>query len=157
MTVETGQKSLMERAFDQPALVKQVIQKARTEGILNTVDAVRSKLESFVALGYSAAGTVLEVGAGVTEFHQGDRVACAGVGYASHAEVLAVPKNLCVRLPAQVDFEAAAFSTLGAIAMQGVRLTDPTLGEAVDGRRLRLIGLTAVHMLQALGCRGLWI
>ena len=131
MTVESGQKSLMGRAFDQPALVKQVIEKARNEGVLNTIDAVRSKLESFIALGYSAAGTVLEVGAGVTEFRLGDRVACAGVGYASHAEVLAVPKNLCVRLPAQVDFDAAAFSTLGAIALQGVRLTEPTLGESV--------------------------
>src|SRR5260221_4651950 len=108
MTVETGQKSLMERAFDQPALVKQVIQKARTEGILNTVDAVRSKLESFVALGYSAAGTVLEVGAGVTEFHQGDRVACARVGYASHADLLALPNNWCVLLPAQIATEATS-------------------------------------------------
>src|SRR5258706_13565012 len=98
MTVETGQKSLMERAFDQPALVKQDIQKARTGGISNTVDAVRSKLESFVALGYSAAGTDLEVGACVTDFHHGDRVACAGGAYASHTQVLAVPKNWCVRL-----------------------------------------------------------
>src|SRR5712671_6196191 len=153
MTVETGQKSLMERAFDQPALVKQVIQKARTEGILNTVDAVRSKLESFVALGYSAAGTVLEVGPNVTEFHQGDRVACAGVGYASHAEVLAVPKNLCVRLPPQVDFDAAAFSTLGAIALQGVRLTEPTLGESVVVIGLGLIGQLAIQLLKANGCR----
>src|SRR5258706_11553331 len=153
MTVETGQKSLMERAFDQPALVKQVIQKARTEGILNTVDAVRSKLESFVALGYSAAGTVLEVGPDVTEFHEGDRVACVGVGYASHAEVLAVLKNLCVRLPAPIDFEAAAFSTLGAIAMQGVRLTDPTLGESVVVVGLGLIGQLAVQLLKANGCR----
>src|SRR6266436_1392422 len=153
MTVETGQKSLMGRAFDQPALVKQVIQKARTEGILNTIDAVRSKLESFVALGYSAAGTVLETGEGVSEFRQGDRVACAGVRYASHAEVLAVPKNLCVRLPAQIDFEAAAFSTLGAIAMQGVRLTDPTLGESVVVIGLGLIGQLAVQLLKANGCR----
>src|SRR6266404_2980859 len=153
MTVETGQKSLMERAFDQPALVKQVIQKARNEGVVQTIDAVRSKLESFVALGYSAAGTVLETGESVTEFHQGDRVACAGVGYASHAEVLAVPKNLCVRLPARIDFEAAAFSTLGAIAMQGVRLTDPTLGESVVVIGLGLIGQLAVQLLKANGCR----
>jgi threonine dehydrogenase-like Zn-dependent dehydrogenase len=153
MTVESGQKSLMGRAFDQPALVKQVIQKARNEGVLNTIDAVRSKLESFVALGYSAAGTVLEVGADVTEFHQGDRVACAGVGYASHAEVLAVPKNLCVRLPAQVGFDAGAFSTLGAIAMQGVRLTEPTLGESVVVIGLGLIGQLAVQLLKANGCR----
>jgi predicted dehydrogenase/threonine dehydrogenase-like Zn-dependent dehydrogenase len=153
MTVESGQKSLMGRAFDQPALVKQVIEKARNEGVLNTIDAVRSKLESFIALGYSAAGTVLEVGAGVTEFRQGDRVACAGVGYASHAEVLVVPKNLCVRLPAQVDFDAAAFSTLGAIALQGVRLTEPTLGESVVVIGLGLIGQLAVQLLKANGCR----
>src|SRR5260370_40738351 len=151
MTVETGQKSLMGRAFEQPALVQQVIQKARTEGVLNTIDAVRSKLESLVALGYSAAGTVMEVGAGVTEFHQGDRVACAGVGYASHAEVLAVPKNLCIRLPAQVSFDAAAFSTLGAIALQVVRLTEPTLGESVVVIGLGLIGPLAVQLLRADG------
>ncbi|MDX6305754.1 MAG: hypothetical protein QOI77_2723 [Blastocatellia bacterium] len=153
MTVESGQKSLIGRAFDQPALVKQVIEKARNEGVLQTIDAVRSKLESFVALGYSAAGTVLEAGAGVTEFRQGDRVACAGVGYASHAEVLAVPKNLCVRLPTQVDFDAAAFSTLGAIALQGVRLTEPTLGESVVVIGLGLIGQLAVQLLKANGCR----
>ncbi|MDX6575797.1 MAG: hypothetical protein QOE96_1750 [Blastocatellia bacterium] len=153
MTVEAGQKSLMGRALDQPALVKQVIQKARTEGVLNTIDAVRSKLQSLVALGYSAAGTVSEVGEGVTEFHRGDRVACAGVGYASHAEVLAVPKNLCVRLPSEVSFDAAAFSTVGAIALQGVRLTEPTLGESVVVIGLGLIGQLAVQLLKANGCR----
>lgn len=153
MTVESGQKTLMGRAFDQPALVKQILQKARTEGVRNTIDAVRSKLESFVALGYSAAGTVMEVGAGVSEFRQGDRVACAGVGYASHAEVLAVPKNLCVRLPASVTFDSAAFSTLGAIGLQGVRLTEPTLGEAVVVMGLGLIGQLAVQLLKANGCR----
>jgi len=104
-------------------------------------------------LGYSAAGTVLEIGAGVTEFRQGDRVACAGVGYASHAEVLAVPKNLCVLLPSRVGFDAAAFSTLGAIAMQGVRLTEPTLGESVVVIGLGLIGQLAVQLLKANGCR----
>jgi predicted dehydrogenase/threonine dehydrogenase-like Zn-dependent dehydrogenase len=153
MTVEAGQKSLMGRAFNQPALVKQVIQKARTEGVLNTIDAVRSKLGSLVALGYSAAGTVMEAGAGVNEFRQGDRVACAGVGYASHAEVLAVPKNLCVGLPEPVSFDAAAFSTLGAIALQGVRLTEPTLGESVVVIGLGLIGQLAVQLLRANGCR----
>jgi predicted dehydrogenase/threonine dehydrogenase-like Zn-dependent dehydrogenase len=153
MTVEAGQKSLMGRALDQPALVKQVIQKARTEGVLNTIDAVRTKLGSLLALGYSAAGTVMEAGEGVSEFHPGDRVACAGVGYASHAEVLAVPKNLCVRLPAPVSFDAASFSTLGAIALQGVRLTEPTLGESVVVMGLGLIGQLAVQLLKANGCR----
>jgi polar amino acid transport system substrate-binding protein len=153
LTVEAGQKSLISRAVEQPALVKQVLQKARHEGVLNTVDAVLSKLGSMNALGYSAAGTVIEVGEGVTELRVGDRVACAGVGYASHAEVLAVPKNLCVRLPENVDFDAAAFGTLGAIALQGVRLAEPTLGESVVVIGLGLIGQLAVQLLKANGCR----
>jgi len=153
MTVEAGQKSLLGRAVDQPALVAQVIQRARTEGFRNTVEAVRSKLGSLVALGYSAAGTVIEVGEGITEFHPGDQVTCAGVGYASHAEVLAVPKNLCVRLPEEVSFDAAAFGTLGAIALQGVRLAEPTLGEFVVVIGLGLIGQLAVQLLKANGCR----
>lgn len=153
MTVEAGQKSLVGRAVEQPALVKQVIQKARSDGFLNTFDAVRAKLASLVALGYSAAGKVIEVGEGVTEFRPGDRVACAGVGYASHAEVLSVPKNLCVRLPDSVSFDAAAFGTLGAIAMQGVRLAELTLGESVAVIGLGLIGQLTVQMLKAHGCR----
>lgn len=153
LTVEAGQKSLVSRAVEQPALVKQVIQKARTEGVLNTVDAVRSKLGSMIALGYSAAGTVIQVGDGVTGLREGDRVACAGVGYASHAEVLSVPKNLCVRLPENLDFDAAAFGTLGAIALQGVRLAEPTLGESVVVIGLGLVGQLAVQLLKANGCR----
>jgi len=153
MTVEAGQKSLIGRAVQQPALVKQVIQKARNEGVVSTFDAVRSKLASLVALGYSAAGTVVEVGEGVTNFRPGDRVACAGVGYASHAEVLSVPRNLCVRLPESVGFDAAAFGTLGAIAMQGVRLAELTLGETVVVIGLGLIGQLTVQLLKAHGCR----
>src|SRR5215470_17856605 len=98
-TVEAGRKSLLARAVEQPQLVGQVIQRALTDGVMNTIDAVRSKLGSLTALGYSAAGTVIEVGDDVGYFRVGERVACAGVGYASHAEVLAVPKNLCVRAP----------------------------------------------------------
>src|SRR6266852_2424468 len=143
----------MARAVEQPHLVSQVIQRAKSEGILNTVEAVRSKLGSLVALGYSAAGTVIEVGKDVGNFHVGDRVGCAGVGYASHAEVLAVPKNLCVRLPEQVSFDAAAFSTLGAIALQGVRLSEPTLGESIVVIGLGLIGQITVQLLKANGCR----
>src|SRR6266852_3919626 len=143
----------MARAVEQPHLVSQVIQRAKSEGILNTVEAVRSKLGSLVALGYSAAGTVIEVGKDVGNFHVGDRVGCAGVGYASHAEVLAVPKNLCVRLPEQVSFESGAFATVGAIALQGVRLSEPTLGEAVVVIGLGLIGQITVQLLKANGCR----
>jgi predicted dehydrogenase/threonine dehydrogenase-like Zn-dependent dehydrogenase len=96
---------------------------------------------------------VVEVGEGVTEFRAGDRVACAGTGYAAHAELLSVPKNLCVRLPDAVDFESAAFATLGAIALQGVRLAEPTLGESVVVIGLGLIGQLAAQLLRANGCR----
>jgi polar amino acid transport system substrate-binding protein len=152
-TVEAGQKGLLARAVQQPHLVSQVIQRAKNEGILNTVEAVRSKLGSLLALGYSAAGTVIEVGNDVSNFQVGDRVACAGVGYASHAEVLSVPKNLCVRLPDQVSFDSAAFGTLGAIAMQGVRLAELTLGESVVVIGLGLIGQVTAQLLRANGCR----
>ena len=153
IAVEAAQKGLVSRAIDQPALVKRVIDKARTEGVVATFDAVRSKLGALSALGYSAAGTVMDVGEGVTSFRVGDRVACAGVGYASHAEVLSVPQNLCVRLPPNVGFDAAAFGTVGAIALQGVRLAEPTLGEFVVVIGLGLIGQLTVQLLNANGCR----
>lgn len=152
LTVEAAQKSLVSRAVAQPAMVKQLIQKARAEGVGNTVDAVRAKLASGIALGYSAAGTVIEVGEGVANFRAGDRVACAGVGYASHAEVLSVPKNLCVRLPEQISFDSAAFGTVGAIALQGIRLAEPTLGESIVVIGLGLIGQVTVQLLKANGC-----
>ncbi|MGB9181829.1 MAG: bi-domain-containing oxidoreductase [Pyrinomonadaceae bacterium] len=153
LAVDEGKKSLIERARERPELVKQVFERARTEGVMRTIDAVRSKLDSSTALGYSAAGTVIEVGEDVTEFRAGDRVSCAGVGYASHAEILSVPKNLCVRLPEGVTFEAGAFGTLGAIALQGVRLAEPTLGESVVVIGLGLLGQLAVQLLKANGCR----
>jgi predicted dehydrogenase/threonine dehydrogenase-like Zn-dependent dehydrogenase len=153
MTVEMGKRSLFGKARERPDLVRQVIQKAQNEGVLNTLNAVRAKLGSVTALGYSASGTVIEVGEDVTEFRSGDRVACAGAGYASHAEVLSVPKNLCARLPENVDFESAAFSTLGAIALQGLRLANPTLGEGFVVIGLGLIGQLTVQLLKANGCR----
>ncbi|HEY0545326.1 MAG TPA: bi-domain-containing oxidoreductase [Pyrinomonadaceae bacterium] len=153
MTVDMAKKSLLGKARERPDLVKQVIQKAKNEGLLNTFNAVRSKLGSSTALGYSAAGIVAGVGEDVTEFRVGDRVSCAGAGYASHAEVLSVPKNLCVRLPEKATFEAGAFGTLGAIALQGVRLAEPTLGEAVVVIGLGLLGQLTVQLLKANGCR----
>lgn len=153
MTVDMAKKSLLGKARERPDLVKQVIQKAKNEGLLNTFNAVRSKLGSSTALGYSAAGIVAAVGEDVTEFRVGDRVACAGAGYASHAEVLSVPKNLCVRLPDKASFEAGAFGTLGAIALQGVRLSEPTLGEAFVVIGLGLLGQLTVQLLKANGCR----
>lgn len=153
LTVDQGKKSLLERARENPELVRQVVERAKNEGLVNTFNAVRSKLDSFTALGYSASGIVMAVGDDVTEFRAGDRVACAGVGYASHAEVLSVPRNLCVRLPEGVTFDEGAFGTLGAIALQGVRLAEPTLGEAVVVIGLGLLGQLTVQLLKANGCR----
>ena len=106
--VEQNRKSLLGRAIEQPELVKQTVKRALNEGVSSAVSAVRTKLESVVALGYSAAGTVLATGEGVTEFSAGDRVACAGLGFASHAEVLSVPKNLCAHLSQNVSFADGA-------------------------------------------------
>ncbi|HYK21217.1 MAG TPA: bi-domain-containing oxidoreductase, partial [Pyrinomonadaceae bacterium] len=120
---------------------------------LNTFASVRDKMAASQALGYSAAGIVSAVAQDVTEFQVGDRVACAGVGFASHAEVLSVPKNLCVHLPESVSFESGAYGTLGAIALQGVRLAEPTLGESVVVIGLGLVGQLTVQLLKANGCR----
>lgn len=151
--VESVQKNLVAEARERPDLVKAVVNKARTEGLLNTFNKVREKIVTSQPLGYSAAGTVIEVASDVTEFRAGDRVACAGLGFASHAEVLSVPKNLCVRLPDALDFKAGAFGTLGAIALQGVRLAEPALGECVVVIGLGLIGQLTVQLLKASGCR----
>lgn len=157
MAVELGRKSLLGKARERPDLVRQVINKARQEGLESAFNAVRAKLDASNALGYSAAGIVLDAGDGVTEsrtgFRAGDRVACAGAGHASHAEVLSVPKNLCVRLPDGLDFETGAFGTLGAIALQGVRLAEPTLGESIVVIGLGLLGQITVQLLKANGCR----
>ena len=151
--VELVSKGLVQEARERPDLVKQVVAKVKSEGLLNTFTAVRDKMAASQALGYSAAGIVTAVAEDVSEFQIGDRVACAGVGFASHAEVLSVPKNLCVHLPEQVSFEAGAYGTLGAIALQGVRLAQPTLGESVVVIGLGLVGQLTVQLLKANGCR----
>ena len=150
-------KGLVQEARERPDLVRAVMDKARKEGLRNTFSAVRDKLSAATALGYSAAGIVIGVGEGVSEFRIGDRVACAGVGFASHAEAISVPRNLCVQLPAGVSFEAGAFGTLGAIALQGVRLAEPTLGESVVVVGLGLVGQLTAQLLKANGCRVLGI
>jgi len=153
VAVESGRKNLLAKAKERPDLVKQVIEKARTEGIVSTFTAVRAKLDSKNALGYSAAGIVAAIGEGVSNYGIGDRVACAGVGYASHAEVICVPQNLCARLPEGLSFDEGCFGTLGAIAIQGVRLAQPTLGESVVVIGLGLLGQITVQLLKANGCR----
>ena len=151
--VELVSKGLVQEARQRPDLVKAVVAKVKNEGLLNTFASVRDKMAASQALGYSAAGVVAAVAEDVTEFKVGERVACAGVGFASHAEVLSVPKNLCVHLPENVSFESGAYGTLGAIALQGVRLAEPTLGESVVVIGLGLVGQLTVQLLKANGCR----
>jgi predicted dehydrogenase/threonine dehydrogenase-like Zn-dependent dehydrogenase len=150
--VELVSKGLLQEARQRPDLVKQVVSKVKNEGLLNTLSAVRDKMATSQSLGYSAAGIVTEVAPDVSEFHIGDRVACAGVGFASHAEVISVPRNLCVHLPGELSFEAGSFGTLGAIALQGVRLAQPTLGESIVVIGLGLVGQLTVQLLKANGC-----
>ena len=152
-TVGVAKKSLVGKAMDRPDLVRKVVQKAQKDGLMETAKMVSSRLDAPVALGYSCAGTVLAVGEGVEGIAVGDRVACAGQNYASHAEVIFVPKNLCVRIPDAVGFEDAAYVTLGAIALQGVRQADPKLGDVVAVIGLGLVGQVTVQLLRANGCR----
>ncbi len=153
LLIEMGQKSLLGKARARPDLVRQAWAKARKEGFLSVYKEAMNRLDEPIPLGYSAAGVVLEVGAGVTGFKPGDGVAVAGAGFASHAEVLWVPENLCVPIPPNVDFEAAAFAMLGAIALHGVRLAGLTLGETGVVIGLGLLGLLSVQLLAAQGCR----
>lgn len=150
-SVSTARASMMEKIRTRPDLVKQVVDMAKREGLMSTMEKVRTKLDSYKALGYAAAGVVLE--SSTDEFAPGDRVACAGGGYASHAEVIAVPRNLAVKIPDGVSFDEAAFTTLGAIALQGVRQADVRLGEAVAVIGLGLLGQLTVQLLKAAGCR----
>jgi polar amino acid transport system substrate-binding protein len=151
--VDQNRKGLFGRALDRPELVKKTIRRAFDEGLASTVSSVRAKLDSAVALGYSAAGVVEAVGDEVSEFRIGDRVACAGLGFASHAEVLSVPRNLCAQLPEGVEFADGAYATLGAIALQGIRLAQPTLGESIVVIGLGLVGQLTAQLLCANGCR----
>ena len=152
MVVELAKKSLLGKAKARPDLVKQVWGKLKTEGVGSTLSKVKAKLDTPIALGYSCAGTIVEVGAGVTDLKVGQRVACGGAGYATHAELNFVPRNLCVALPDAVSFEDGSFTTLGAIALQGVRQADVRIGERVVVIGLGLLGLLTVQLLQASGC-----
>ena len=149
-SVETGQASMIQKARLRPDLVRQVLDNVNREGLLAT-KKVQDRLDNFKELGYSSAGVVIE--SGVDDIKVGDRVACAGVGYASHAEIISVPRNLVVKLPDEVGFDEAAFTTVAAIAMQGVRQADVRVGEQVVVIGLGLIGLLTVQLLKASGCR----
>lgn len=150
MLVEFGKANLLAKARQQPERIKQVLDKAKTDGVLATVDAVRSKLSQPIPLGYSCAGVVLAVGEGVVGFRVGDRVVSNG----PHAEIVCIPTNLCAKIPSpDISFDEAAFASISAIALQGLRLAEPTLGECFVVTGLGLIGLIAVQLLVANGCR----
>jgi predicted dehydrogenase/threonine dehydrogenase-like Zn-dependent dehydrogenase len=151
--IEVASKSLLGKALARPDWVKQVFDKIKSDGLIETWRQARARLDTPVPLGYSAAGVVTDVGAGVSGFSLGDRVACAGHPYAAHAEVLCVPRNLCVQIPAGVSFEDASYVMLGAIALNAVRLAEPQLGERVAVIGLGLLGLIGVQLLRAAGCR----
>ncbi len=151
-SVTERSQSLLTKARKNPDLVSKVLEQVRQQGLGATMRRVRGRLESLTPLGYSAAGVVEAIGTGVTGLAPGDRVACGGAGYANHAEWISVPKNLCVRIPGDIAFEAAAFTTIGAIALQGVRQAEPKLGEVVAVIGLGLVGLLTVQILKANGC-----
>ena len=157
MIVEFAQKGLLGKARSRPDQVKQVLDKAKREGVLPAVQAAFNRLDQPMALGYSSAGTVVALGKNTSGLKVGQRVACAGANYAVHAEYNVVPRNLITPLPKNVDFESAAFTTLGAIAMQGFRLAEPQLGETVAVIGMGLLGLLTAQIATAAGCHVLGI
>jgi polar amino acid transport system substrate-binding protein len=155
--VERSRRSILSKARDRPDLVRQVIERMRRDGWSATLRSVNERLDALVPMGYSSAGVVEAVGEGVRDLRVGDRVACAGGGYASHAELVWVPQLLCARVPAtgprEVSLADAAFATLGAIALQGFRQGELRLGETVAVTGLGLLGLLTVQLAKAAGCR----
>jgi threonine dehydrogenase-like Zn-dependent dehydrogenase len=149
MLVEFGKAGLIEKARQQPDKVKQVLDKIKTDGLLPTLEAVFNKLNQPLPLGYCNAGVVVEVGKGVTAFKIGDRVASNG----NHAEFVAIPENLAAQIPDNVTDEEAAFTVIGSIGLQGIRLLNPTFGETIVVVGLGLIGLITAELLLANGCR----
>lgn len=148
-----SKQTILGKALARPDLVRQAWAKVRRDGLLAAWDAVRGRLAQPLPLGYSCAGVIVAVGDGVEGFQPGDRVACAGAGHASHAEFVSVPMNLCARVPEGVSDEAAAFTTLAAVALHGLRLAEPRMGETVTVIGLGLLGHLAVQLAKAAGCR----
>lgn len=151
--IELGQKSLLGKAKARPDLVKRFLEKAQKEGFYKTFQEALGRLDTPTTLGYSSAGIVVEVGRNVNKVSPGDRVACIGAGYASHAEYLKIPENLCCHIPERLSFEEASFGMLGIIALNGIRCAKLTFGESVAVIGLGLLGLISVQILKAYGCR----
>jgi len=148
MLVEFSKGNLIQKARSQPDKVKQVLDKIKTDGLMPTLEAVFKKLDEPLPLGYCNVGRVIEVGPGVSEFQIGDRVASNG----PHAEIVSVPKHLCAKIPEGTSDETAAFTVLGAIGLQGIRIANPTLGERFVVFGTGLIGLVTIQLLRASGC-----
>jgi predicted dehydrogenase len=157
MLVEFAEKNLVGKARSRPDLVKQVLDKAKREGLVPTVQAAFNRLDQPMPLGYSSAGVIVALGKNMRGFRVGQRVACAGLNYAVHAEYNVVPRNLLTPIPRKVDFESASFTTLAAIAMQGFRLAEPQIGENVAIIGMGLLGLLTAQIASAAGCRVLGI
>src|SRR5512137_857207 len=157
MLVEFAEKTLVGKARSRPDLVRQVLDKMRREGVLVSLGAAFNRLDQPMALGYSSAGTIVALSEGMDGFKVGQRVACAGGNYAVHAEYNVIPRALLTPLPDSVDFESAAFTTLGAIALHGFRLAEPQIGECVAIIGMGLLGLLAGQIALAAGCRVLGI
>jgi predicted dehydrogenase/threonine dehydrogenase-like Zn-dependent dehydrogenase len=155
--VEMGQKSLLQKAIARPELAKQVFEYACQNGIRAAYQKVQARLDALSTLGYSAAGVVLEVAEDVPEFKPGDRVACAGTGYANHCQVNFIPRNLAVKIPDGVPLSAASLTTIGAIAMQGLRQAQLSFGETVAVIGVGLVGVLAIQLVRASGCRAIAI
>ncbi|MBX3394882.1 MAG: bi-domain-containing oxidoreductase [Phycisphaerae bacterium] len=153
MKVDQARMNLIAKACSRPDKVRQVVESIRSTGLRETIQKVRERLGALTPLGYSLAGVVEEVGAGVDNLRIGDRVACAGEGVAMHAEFVSVPRNLCVRIADTISMQDAAFSTVGAIALNGVRQGGVGLGDCVVVIGLGLVGLLAVQVLKAAGCK----
>lgn len=153
MLVDFGKASLVQKALKQPERVADVLNKVKTDGLLTTVDAVRSKLGQPIPLGYSSVGIVIDTGSSVTGFAVGDRVVSNG----PHADVVRVPQTLCAPIPISVSNDTAAFVVVGSIGLQGIRLAQPTLGEAIVVTGAGLVGLLTIQLLIAQGCRVLAI
>ncbi len=152
-TAKAARQSLLGKMKSRPDQVRQVVDLVRRSGLKAAYRAVTKKLEAYSPCGYSSAGVVIGVGEGITGFAVGDKVACAGAGFANHAEIVTVPVNLCVRLAQEADLSEAAYNTMGAIAMQGVRQADLRLGETVVVIGLGLLGRLTAKLLRASGCK----
>jgi predicted dehydrogenase/threonine dehydrogenase-like Zn-dependent dehydrogenase len=155
---EFARKSLLQKAKARPDLIREVIGKVQRDGIVSTIHAIKSRLDQPQTPGYSSAGSIVAVGEGITDLHPGDRVACAGAGFAVHAEVACVPRLLVSHIPAgsstrdDVSFEEAAFATLGAVALHGIRTAEVKLGDRVAVVGLGLLGQLTAQLLKAAGC-----